>query len=149
MASTYFPSRGCIYKVDSGGGGSSAFISLNPALTGSGNSPIILDSASITQKDLVVPKPTLGDMKIMYSFGEDFGDVQVRGTILLGEVGQSSSGFSPVSSYFESNKASKKKAPISVSVGQKAFNFYLSTLVVGEIDAQFNIQRFILAGIQV
>lgn len=148
MATNYFPSRGCVYKID-GGGSSKAFISLNPALTGSAQSPIILESSSITQKDLVVPKPTLGKNKVLYSFGEDFGEVRIGGAILLGEVGKSAAGFSPVTGYFQSNRTSTKKSPISVSVGQKAFQFYLTALVVGELDSQYNIQRFVLSGVQV
>lgn len=149
MSTNYFPSRGCVYKIDTGGSSSQGFIELSPPLRGSTASPIVLESASVTQKDLVVPKPTLGDKKVIYSFGEDFGDVQIRGAILLGEVGKSMSGFAPVAGYFEANKTSKKKNPIEVSIGKKAYKFYLTTLAVGELDAQFNIQRFILAGVQV
>lgn len=148
MATDYFASRGCVYKVNNGSS-SKAFIDLNPALKGSADSPIIFESSSITQKDLVVPKPTLGNTKVLYSFGEDFGDVTVNGVLLLGESGKAANGFSPVTNYFRANRTSTKKTPIEVSVGGQAFSFYLTTLAVGALDPQFNIQRFALAGVQV
>jgi hypothetical protein len=147
MPANYYPSRGCVYVSEQNPG--AGLIQLNPILRGSAGAPIILESASISAKDLVVPKPTLNKFKILYSFGEDFGEVNVRGALLLGEAGKNNSAFASVVGYFNSFRTSSTAAPIAVSVGSAGFSFYLTTLTVSEVDPQYNIQRFILSGTQV
>jgi len=100
-------------------------------------------------KDLVVPKPTLSNFKVLYSFGEDFGDATIQGMVLLGEAGKSNSGFDAVYNYFKQNRTSKGGTPITVSVGSSPFKLYLTGFTVGQTDAAYNIQAFALGGITV
>jgi hypothetical protein len=151
MGQSFIAARGCVYKVSSGNGGSKGFYDIRPAISStSGNSPVVIEGVDLTDQDIVAPVATVDNFKVIYTAGTDFGQVRINGLCLLGSVDDANAGqaFAAISSYFNANRVSRKKAPISVSLpGGNAYNVYLTGLAVGQPDTQFNIQPFTLFGL--
>jgi hypothetical protein len=150
MAIDFISSRGCVYVVRSGAGsGNVNGYSLSGFPTG-GSYPIILTNASVTDSDLILPAATLNNHKIIYTFGEDFGNIQVNGSVFLGPVGQATEGLSPVIAYFQANGVARNGGkPVSLSMpGKQKFKMYLQTLQIMQANAALNMHEFLLTGIK-
>lgn len=144
-----FPARGCIYAHNTGGGGGTGFYALNPPIGGSASSPILLLGAALNDDDIVLPKSTLDNLKILYSFGQGFGQVQINGMALLGSVTDGAGkGFADAVNYFQKHRVSSSKKPIQLSLpGKVAYSVSLTGLAVGQTDPQFHTQQFMFGGV--
>lgn len=152
MAESFLSTRGCVYKFTYSGSGSGAgLFSISPNFpSGDASSPILIDGIDLTDQDIIFPVVTVENFKVIYTFGSDYGSCRIMGSCLLGAANVAGAGgsFGRVMRYFETNRISKKKAPIMVSMpGSKAYNVYLTGLNVGQPDANFNIQPFAFMGI--
>lgn len=146
----FISSRGCVYTINPGGGGNVNGYRLQGFPTGSAGYPIILTNASVSESDLILPTATLDRKKILYLFGEDYGNVEIMGSVFLGPVGQPAQGLSPVIEYFQSNGVTRNGGkPVNLSMpGNKGYKVYLHGLVVAEANAQLNMHNFVLKGIR-
>jgi hypothetical protein len=117
---------------------------LAPGLTGDDTSPIIWTSVETQDQDIVYPVVTIGNKKILYTFGEDYGSARIGGMCLLGNAGAGS--IDKVTAYFKNYRVSKRKLPITVSIGSQAYRVYLTGLAIGSPEPAFNIQPFVLIG---
>ena len=142
-----FPSRGCIYAFQQQGN-SVGFYALNPPITSSNAAPVLIMGASLQDPDVLVPKNTLDNFHVLYSFGAGFGSVNIMGVALLGNEKSGGKSFAEVVKWFQKNRASNLKKPVQLSLpGKVAYNVYISGLVVGQIDPKFHTQQFVLGGI--
>jgi hypothetical protein len=132
-------------------GGTKGLYALRPDITsGDDQSPVILEGIDLTDQDMVSPVSTVENFKVLYVFGTDYGQVRISGLCLLGAVDGANSGqaFGAVIDYFQKNRVSASRKPISISMpGSKAYNVYLTGLAIGQPDAAFNIQPFALIGL--
>jgi hypothetical protein len=150
MAIDFISSRGCVYVVKGPrGAGNVNGYKLSGFPTGS-KYPIILTNASVTDSDLILPAATLNNHKIIYTFGEDFGNIQINGAVFLGPVGEATEGLSPVISYFQKNGVARNSGkPVSLSMpGRGKFKMYLQTLQIMQANAQLNMHEFMLTGVK-
>lgn len=139
--------RGLVVTYQSGGSGG-GFFELSPGLTGSPDNPILINGIEGSDNDLVSPVVTLNRSKILYNFGEDFGQIGISGTILLGQAGKPGDAFQQVLSYFKQHRTSTSSSTISVSApGGDAFKLFLVGLSFSVPDQEFHIQRFTLNGL--
>lgn len=124
---------------------------LSPKITsGSKESPILIDGVDLVDRDIIYPVTTVENLKVIYTFGTDYGEVTINGTCLLGSAAVAGGGgsFSSVKAYFETNRISRTRRPIKVSLpGTRAYNVYLRDFGVGMPDPQFNIQPFSFRGL--
>ncbi len=147
MAQSFFPARGCVYQVQtSGGGARDGFYSIDELKAS--KSIILLQGVEEEFSDIIQPVVTLEDTKLIYTFGSDFGNVSVYGEILVGPAGEATNGAEDVIKFFQDNRISVTKKTISISKpGGKAVAAYLFRLVVGRIDPEFHILPFVLTGL--
>lgn len=112
-------------------------------------SQILIMGVQLGKRDIVSQVPCLNNAKVLYSFGQNFGDVAIRGEVLLGAVGQKDSaqqGVKSLTDFFESNRVSRSLMPIAVSVASHAFYVYLTGLVIHDIDPEFHVMPFVMMG---
>jgi hypothetical protein len=148
MARTFIAAKGCVYI--SGGRGGGGFYSLQPRLSGSASAPVLIVGTDSEMADVAFPVTTLDDEQYMYLMGKDMGGITVQGMVLLGESSKGGAAFDKVKRYFEKNRASAAKKPITLSLPGNTFvKFYLTRLIIGQADPGFNLQSFALRGVVV
>jgi hypothetical protein len=143
MSLEFRSAKGCVYAVGGRGGG--GFYELSPRLRASGGGgAILMDGVDGGESDAIFQVKTLDRKKFIYVFGDDFGEISIRGIALLGKSSTGGNTFNAVKSYFDSNRISKKRGPIKVSLpGSSSMRCYLHQLSIGAPDAQFHAQPFI------
>ena len=144
------PSRGCFFKInpESGGAEGSGFYKVDGLASPSGSSALLVNGVHIKDDDVVMPVITLENTRILYSFGANFGEVTVSGSILLGKAGEEAgSAVKTLLEFFKSNRVSEKKSSITVSGPPGAtWKIFLIGLQLNEPDPQFHTQPFALIG---
>lgn len=145
--STFLSSRGCIYEVPAAARGD-GFYKLTPSIPSSADSPVFIQGVELQDNDVVSPVVTLENFKVLYRFGEAFGNATVYGDILLGPAAGKATGVTRLIDYFAANRISKKGTPVSISMpGGKAYRIYLNGLVIGRVDPELHIQSFLISAI--
>lgn len=141
---SFLPCRGIAYLI--GNGGSSSSFALSPPLRGNSDSPILLQSFRIFDKIIELPITTLDGAKILYIFGKAWGDISVGGLALLGEGGTGSA-LAEIINFWNAHNSWKKNSHIKMSIpGSKAFNLYLTSLTIGDPNAEFQFFPFTFTG---
>lgn len=142
--------RGAVYVIKSSDGGNDKYggYAMEPSLPSS-QYPTLIVNASIMENDLVMPAASLSNNKVIYTFGSDFGNVQVHGTVFLGPVGKSSSGLKGIVQYFQNNSVVRKKGAVSITMpGGVSFRFYLTGLTIAQANPANNTHDFVLIGLR-
>lgn len=143
------PSRGCFFKInpESGGAEGSGFYKVEGLTSPADSSAILVNGVHIKDDDVVMPVITLENTRILYSFGANFGEVTVTGSILLGKAGSAGDALKTLLDFFKSNRVSEKKDTITVSGPPGAsWKLFLIGMQLSEPDPQFHIQPFSLIG---
>lgn len=143
------PCRGNVYKVNPVGGPGDIGFYYIPALRakkGPGDALLVM-SVSPQKTDVVAPIITLENTRILYSFGANFGNINISGMILLGKSGVPGQSLKTLVDFFESNRVSKNSSPIEVSGPSTGWKVFLTGLNIGEADSVNNTQSFVLTGI--
>jgi len=148
MALVMKSAKGCVYTVRRGS--SRGFYALRPGLSGASSAPILMDGVDGGEQDAIFRVKTLDRSKFIYVFGDDFGDLTIRGIALLGRSSEGGRTFSRVYNYFQANRISAKRTPITVSMpGSASMKCYLTQLLIGSPDASFHVQPFAFRGTSV
>lgn len=143
MADIFISSRGCVFSPKQGGKGGGWY--KLEGLESSGESPILILGAQLTDSDSVLPSSAFGGIQTFYTFGRSIGDAQILGTILCGP--NSGDGFAAVKSFFDGARASAAKAAVNLSVpGNEAYKIVLTGLGLTQPDGELNIQPFLFYG---
>lgn len=144
LAATYGPG---IYSIDEltrevTASGDNAF-----RRPGESTSPILLTSVEFNQVDITSQVPCLNNVKVFYSFGQNFGQVVISGEVLLGPLGDMSyAGVDRLVSFFWRNRVSVKRKPVAVSVANNSYFVYLTGLRIGQVNPDFHIMPFVMFG---
>jgi len=144
LAATYGPG---IYSIDEltrevTAAGDNAF-----RRPGESTSPILLTSVEFNQVDITSQVPCLNNVKVFYSFGQNFGQVVISGEVLLGPLGDMSyAGVDRLVSFFWRNRVSVKRKPVAVSVANNSYFVYLTGLRIGQVNPDFHIMPFVMFG---
>lgn len=149
MSNFFVPGKGCVYSPSGASGG--GWYKLGGTLQGGGGEgqgPILILGAQITDSDLVLPVSALGNIKILYVFGQKFGEVQILGSVLCGPSDSNGGAFSQVMSYFEQARVSKDGRPIDLSIpGGRSYKVYITGLGLAQPDAVLHVQPFMFYGL--
>lgn len=114
---------------------------------GESTSPILLTSVEFNQVDITSQVPCLNNVKVFYSFGQNFGQVVISGEVLLGPLGDMSyAGVDRLVSFFWRNRVSVKRKPVAVSVANNSYFVYLTGLRIGQVNPDFHIMPFVMFG---
>lgn len=140
--------NGCVIVYDQGsGGGGSSLISVSPEISSSNESPVLITGVQTNDRDLVLPIVTLDNFRILYTFGQDFGDFNIVGIALLGAAGTGGDALKSVVSWFKANRVTNKQSPVTVSLGGGgSYEVFITGLNIAEADTAFHLQPFIIAG---
>lgn len=139
------PSKGCVYRPSKGIGG--GWYNLEGLASG-GGSPILILGAQSTDLDLVFPVTALGNIKILYTFGQNFGNMQVMGAVLCGPAGSNGGSFGKVMSFFEAKRVAKSHTPVNLSIpGGRGYKVYVTGLGLAAPDAELHVQPFMIYGL--
>lgn len=156
---TYLDVRGAFYKVqllDQSGNarGVYAIEELNRNARddemGQLEAPILINSVETTQNDIISQMSCLNNTKVLYTFGQSFGNVAVGGEVLLGPLGNmptgEKGGTRRLLDFFWTYRVSVYERPITVSINGEAFYMYLTGLKLGAVDRELHILPFVLVG---
>ncbi len=111
--------------------------------------PVLLTSVEFNQTDITSEMPCLNNVKVFYTFGQNFGQAQITGEVLLGPLGndqQHNRGFRLIRDFFFTYRVSRRKLPVAVSIANEVYFVYLKGLRIGQIDPNYHIMPFILFG---
>ena len=143
MATELLPRRGCVFRVGDDDGDS---FKLDPDLSGTEESPIILQSVNVENKAITLPVSTLDNTRILYVFGEAWGDISVGGIACLGQGGVGPA-LSSLVSWYEQHTVAKSESEIKVSLpGGVSYKFYLTGLVLGDASPEYQTFGFTVTG---
>lgn len=114
---------------------------------GETTSPILLTAVEFNQVDITSQVPCLDNVKVFYSFGQNFGQVVISGEVLLGPLGDINyDGVERLVSFFWKNRVSEKRQAIAVSVANNSYFVYLTGLRISRVDPDFHIMPFVMFG---
>ncbi len=150
--------RGSFYRValdSSQAPGLYAVAGLNRPETGSAatgsaasNFPILISGVSTTQSDIISQVSCLENVKVLYTFGQNFGQLFIRGEVLMGAADQINNGaLKQIEDFFWTHRVSKRLLPVAVSVADNAFYVYLTGLEVHDVLADVHVLPFVLFGV--
>jgi len=108
---------------------------------------VLITGMPLEDSDIILRQQTINGNRILYSMGPAFGEIAITGELLLGPAGESKGEIlDALIRWFEANRVSAKKGPISISAGQTGYKFFMYRLALGQADPEFNTQTFILQG---
>jgi len=139
----FYGCRGRVAVV-SNGNTPKGFFSLKPPIDGTADSPVLLHYATVEKSDIVVPQTTLSGTQILYRFGQQFGRVQIAGSLMLGtqESGNGES-LKALEDWFEQNRVSNNETPITLSMpGKNVLKIHVVGMSVGAVDQETHVQQF-------
>lgn len=144
------PCRGNNFKYSPrGAGGANGFYRVTGLNTDANTNPILITGVDVRDLDIVMPVVTLENSKILYTFGSNFGELTVNGSILMGKGGGNvmSLSLNTVIQFFQKNRSSQPNSKaVTVTGPGKAWNVFFTGLIILNADPQFNIQPFSLVG---
>jgi hypothetical protein len=138
--------RGTVFIVKTAGGSERSF-KLRPGLVGTDESPILLQHLNLTTRAVDLPVNTLDGFRILYVFGEAWGEISIGGMALLGAGGAGDALAKVVDLYnnYGVGKGSDKTMQASLP-GGKSCSFYLTGLMIGEPDPELQYFTFAYSG---
>jgi hypothetical protein len=159
MAKKILCSRGAFYESNSNPTLNVGMYQLFPPLV-SPVTPVFFTSVTVQEADISNPNAYLNNDKIFHSFGKAWGEVNIEGEILLGNVELDDNttggniltgglnGLRLVEFYFSTFRASTFKRPIILSSLRyaKPIKFFLTHYTRGRANPEFNIVSFGLRG---
>jgi len=132
---------------DQSTGGGSSLVNVSPDINSSNDSPILLTGVQVGDRDLILPIVTLDNFRILYTFGQDFGDFNIVGTAVLGASGGSGDAIKNVVSWFKTNRVTNSQSTVTVSLGGSgSYEIFVIGLSISEADTGFHTQPFMIAG---
>lgn len=126
----------------------SGFLRLSPDLpegSGGDGGKIIIQATPITMREITQPSVTLNDKRTIYVFGSAWAEGSVSGILLLGKDGTGGALAGSLKGWYETNRISKKKAPITISIASASYTGYLTGMSFGDCEPMYNKQTFTLS----
>lgn len=123
---------------------------LDPPLSHA-NIPILINAAPTTRSDISSMVSCLENVKVIYSFGQDFGTIEIVGEVLLGPSGTINAGERILEDYFQKYRMSnyKKMVKLSSTSGNTKTPFFLISYSKGSVDPETHILPFTFSGVVV
>lgn len=144
MSLNLLPCRGTVFKL---GDGDESSFALSPGLTGSDESPIIMQSLNVSDQVVNLPVLTLNGIRVLYVYGKAWGDIAVGGLALLGKAGAGDA-LAKVTEYYESvNVSNEDGNSVKVSLpGNTGYKFYATGLSIGDPNPEYQFFPFSIQG---
>lgn len=133
---------GCKGSVHVFGEGSPGFYAVDPPIPDAQDSKVLIMGVPLRLSEIVQPTATLDDRRILYVFGTAWSELSVSGLMLLGDSSTRGDQLTKVRTWVAENRVSRKKGPVSVSIGTSGLDGYVVGLSLGEANGQNNTQSF-------
>lgn len=103
----------------------------------------IVTRVTLSQQVNVQFLHTMGSMVYVYVFGDRMGSVGLSGlSFFLCECGNEPSGQQDIYNWYKSNRASRRRDPITVSVGSAVINGYVTGFSEDVVDASLHLVQW-------
>lgn len=134
--------KGHVHFIPSGGGGGVGFYKVEPTIQPAGGGAVLILGIPLVYQEIVQPTVTLDDKRTLYIFGSAWSETMINGVLLLG--GNRTQGKTLVSllDWYETNRVSKLKGPVKLSVGSRAIDAYIVGLRIDAANPSINTQNF-------
>lgn len=113
-------------------------------------SGIIIHNVTVKYSDTVIPVVGTDDARVLYTFGKNFGQISVTGTIFIGATDKKPAEYSSkLRQKFNKSSVSARQKPCTVSgpgLGKNTKAYWIS-LDFPTSDADKNTMQFVLNGI--
>lgn len=126
-------------------GGGSGFLQLQPDLPQAGDGRVVIQATPITLREIVQPSVTLNNKRTIYVFGSAWAEGSVSGVLLLGKDGTGGAIAGALKSWYETNRITKSKTPVTISIADASYQGYLTGMSFGDSIPEFNRQGFSLS----
>jgi hypothetical protein len=90
----------------------------------------------------VQPVVTLDDKRTLYVFGSAWSETTIMGVLLLGDNKSGGQQLSSLLGWYESNRVSKSKKAVELSLGGKSIDAYIVGLRLEAANPAINTQGF-------
>lgn len=147
----FLTGAGCVVKVRGKSGSAFKIDGWSDIIGQVDTGLITIDSIDPSENDIAVPVVATDNFRILYRFGENFGNLRVTGTIYLGttEKGQVNSAvMEKLQKGFKDLRLSSKKDPVKVSISDGyTCKAYFIGLSIGGADPMFHKMTYTLVGL--
>lgn len=112
--------------------------------------PVLFIGVQVSRRDVFSQTLCLNNIKVFYSFGQNFGNVTITGEILLGNSGNKMVAENTVKTFadfFWKYRVSNYLYPVSVSAVDEAYMVYLVGMDFADIIPEVHILPFVLHGV--
>lgn len=144
MSAIIEPCAGFVHVFPQSGGGS-GFLKLNPAIPSSNDSRAIIQATPISLREIVQPSVTLDKKRTIYVFGSAWAEGSVSGIMLLGKDGSGGGIAGALKGWYESNRITTKKSPVTISIADAKYQGYVIGMSFGDSIPEFNKQGFTIS----
>lgn len=127
---------------DDVGNNSGGFYAIEPEIPSISGAKALIMGVPLALQEIVQPQTTLDDKRLLYLFGTAWTEMSVTGLLLLGEQDTMGAQLSQLLSWYNTNRVSVKKGPISVSLGTSGLDAFVIGLRLAEANPRNNSQAF-------
>lgn len=132
----------CKGHVHTFGGQSNGFYELSPQIPDAQDSKALVLGIPLNLTEITQPTTTLDDKRVLYLFGSAWNDLSVSGVLLLGESSTRGEQLTKLIQWYNENRVSKKRGPVSLSLGTTGIDAYVTGLRLDQANSQTNTQNF-------
>lgn len=139
MSSVLIPARATAVQVIKNGSGASAVRVSGINILGqhSNDKVILMDGIQYSESDVVLPIVALDDKRVLYSFGKNFGEFVLQGTIyILKCSGGITSAVKDLKDQFDGNRVAQKLTPCNLSALNLSAKIYITGLAYSNVNVQ-------------
>jgi len=131
---------GKVHVIDSKGSG--GFYEIKPRIEDAPESKALILGITLGFQEIVQPTTTLDDWRILYLFGTAWNEMTVSGLLLLGDHTTGGAQLGRLMAWYASNRVSRRRKPIGVSMGDWGVDAYVVGLNLGQANPANNSQPF-------
>lgn len=132
---------GHVHMFSSKGNGV-GFLSVKPPIPNSSSGKCLILGIPVNLQEIVQPTVTLDEKRTIYVFGSAWSEASIAGVLLLGDRDGNGEQLRVLADWYDKKRISKFKKPVSLSLGRKPLEGYITGLVLGTADPNFNTMPF-------
>ena len=140
--------KGHVHFIPSGGGGGVGFYKLDPPIPNAPGGACLIMGIPLVYQEIAQPVITLDAKRTLYVFGSAWTETMVNGLLLLGDNSSGGKQLELLIDWYESHNVSVPDAkPVSLSLGGKAVDAYITGLRLDAANPNINTQAFTLTAL--
>ena len=133
---------GCKGRIHVIGDQPSGFYAIDPMIEDAEGSKALILGVPLQFQEIVQPTTTLDDRRLLYLFGTSWNSISLAGLLLLGDSSTKGEQLTKLLQWYNQNRVSVKRGPISVSLGSTAVDSFVVALSLGQANSENNSQMF-------